>query len=523
MRLLATAALMRRGLRPSFADLLAASLIGWLFVAGHGWSALLADGDTGWHIRTGQWILEHRAVPTTDLFSFTRAGEPWFAWEWLSEVLFALVHGSFGLPGVTLLAGAVIGLTALIALRHMLWRGAHPLVALGLLLVSVGAASIHFLARPHIFTLLLMAGSLWLIERDRRNPGAAVWWLVPISAVWVNLHGGFFALPATLAVLATGFALEAWSDPAQRRARWRACRRSAALAAAVAAASLANPYGIALHRHVAGYLNSDWIRNAVDEFQSPRFRSENLLQYELLLIAGLMLAGWLVARKRWADALLVIFWAHLSLGAVRHVPLFALVAAPLAAEEASRMWERWAAGGSPRSLKCLLWSLGADLAGSFGRNSPWAAILSAGVILLTPAGRWPGDFPESKFPISLIRAESSRLRAARVFTSDEWGDYLIYRGWPRQKVFIDGRSDFYGAGIGGEYRSLIEGRDDWRKLLRKYDIGVVLAPRRGALAALLESDPGWRRIRDTALAVLYQREELRASAGANRAAGLGRY
>ncbi len=511
---------LRRGLRPSLADLLLASLLGWLFVAGNGWSALLADGDTGWHIRAGEWILENRSVPVTDLFSFSRSGAPWFAWEWLSDLLMALVHRSWGLAGVAALAGCLIALAAMVLFRHMLWRGAHVLVALAVVLLATGASSIHYLARPHIFTLLLLAVSLWLVERDRRAAGRAVWLLVPLSALWINLHGGFFALPATLAVLAAGTCMEAGLDRRQRSMKWAAARRLAALTAATLGASLLNPYGIGLHRHVAKYLASDWIRGAVDEFQPPRFRSESLLHFELLLVAALLVAGTLLARKRVADALVVIFWAHMGLTSVRHVPLFVIVSAPLVAVEISRLWE--GCRGSSKSVGGILWTLGVDLSAGFGRLSFWAPALVAAVMMLTPADRWPSDFPDSRFPAALTRNESSRLTAARVFTSDQWGDYLIYHGWPRQRVFIDGRSDFYGPAVGNDYLRLMEARPGWENLLRKYEIGVALVPREWPLAELLGKHPAWRRIREDGLGVLYERRGV-TSSGAKPLAHLRRY
>src|SRR3954447_6343763 len=80
---------------PSISDFLFLFLAAWLFAAGP--IVLLNDGDTGWHIRTGEYILNTRTIPSTDLFSFSKAGQPWFAWEWLIDVLFAAVHGRFGL------------------------------------------------------------------------------------------------------------------------------------------------------------------------------------------------------------------------------------------------------------------------------------------------------------------------------------------------------------------------------------------------------------------------------------------
>lgn len=512
----------RTWLLPSLGDLLLVSLVAWLFVAGQGWMVLLADGDTGWHIRTGDWILQTHSIPTRDSFSFTREGEPWYAWEWLSDVIFAGVHRYWGLAGVAALAGCVLALAALVVFRHMLWRGANALVSLAALLVLVSASSIHYLARPHIFTLLLLGASLWMVERDRRQPGWQVWLLVPVSAVWVNLHSGFFALPACLAVLAAGLAIEGWMEEGQRRRSWRATRRYAALSAATAAASLVNPYGIGLHRHIWSYLTSDWIRNAVDEFQCPKFRSENLLHFELLLLAALMLGGCLVARKRVADALLVLVWAHLALGSVRHVPVFAIVAAPLVATEVSRLWERRAQRGTPRSLWRILWALGEDQKPSFQRVSGWSVALVWGAILMTPAGKWPSDFPQNKFPVSMVRAESFRLKGGKVFTSDQWGDYLIYRNWPGQKVFIDGRSDFYGREIGQDYLRLAEGRPGWENLFHKYGFSAALIPREWPLAALLDRAAGWSRIRTDPLAVLFARKPAEPSERANQIARLDR-
>jgi hypothetical protein len=163
-----------------------------------------------------------------------------------------------------------------------------------------------------------------------------------------------------------------------------------------------------------------------------------------------------------------------------------------------------------------------DLRAGFGRLSFWAPALVAGVMMLPPADRWPSDFPASRFPVRLTRYESSRLTAARVFTSDQWGDYLIYHGWPQQKVFIDGRSDFYGPAIGNDYLRLMEARPGWPNLFRKYEFGVALLPRDWPLAELLGKDPAWRLIREDGLGVLYERREGRSS-GAIPIAQLRRY
>ena len=68
-------------------------------------------------------------------------------------------------------------------------------------MVSVSASTIHYLARPHVFSLLLTTVALWLLDEDRQRPGALVWTLVPLSALWANLHGGFVGLLPILGLL----------------------------------------------------------------------------------------------------------------------------------------------------------------------------------------------------------------------------------------------------------------------------------------------------------------------------------
>ena len=140
-----------RVLTPSFSDLLFIALMGWLFMStgGHGWQSLLADADVGWHIRTGEYILRHHAVPHRDLYSFSKPGAPWYAWEWLSDVIDAGLFDWAGLKGVVLMAGVVIALFATTLMRRMVNAGAHLFLALLVALLGVGASSMHFLARPH--------------------------------------------------------------------------------------------------------------------------------------------------------------------------------------------------------------------------------------------------------------------------------------------------------------------------------------------------------------------------------------
>ena len=119
---------------------------------------------------------------------------------------------------------------------------------------------------------------------------------MPLAAVWTNLHAGFVAWLAILSVLV------AVSAAAGDRT---ALRRYGLLTCLSTLATLLNPYGWRLHQHILHYVRSNWILEHVQEFQSPRIRSESMLIFALLLLAGLALAGARLARPGWLRPRLV--------------------------------------------------------------------------------------------------------------------------------------------------------------------------------------------------------------------------
>ncbi len=492
-----------RLLIPSIADLFFIALMAWLFLSGpFGWQGLLADGDAGWHIRTGEYILETGRVPQTDLYSFSKPGAPWFAWEWLSDVLFAeLSRWSGGLKGLVLMAGVVITAVFTLLLRSMAWRGVTLWVALPVALLGLGASSIHFLARPHIFTMLFLVIALWLIEADRRRPSPWLWSLLPLTILWTNLHGGFLVIFLVLGALVAGSAVEAFLFGN----RWETVARYGVLTAACAAATFVNPYGYLVHQHIIGYLRSDWIRAVVQEFQSPNFRSESMLQFELLLFVGLIAAASFLRRRRITEALWIAGFAHLSLSSQRHIPVFVAVAAPYIAAELNRWWEQWTGSASHKSLLGILRQMGRDLTPSLARSSVWVFALVAALVVIGEPIKWPSDFPDLLFPTTLIQRNESRLLNGRLLTYDQWADYLIYRKPKQQKVFVDGRSDFFGQELGDDYIHMTQARWDWEHLLAKHRFDTILAPIDWPLAALLKQSPSWNLIEDDGKALLFAR------------------
>ena len=494
---------------PTLSDFLFLSLIVWLFLAGpNGWLALLSDGDTGWHIRVGDWIREHRAFPRQDFLSFSKAGEPWFAWEWGAEVGMSFLNSWAGLKGVVLGLGVMIPAYLMIVFRHAMWRGATPFIALPILLFACGSSAIHYLARPHLFTLVFLAAALWMVDADRKRPTQKIWLLVPLTILWANLHGGFLSLVACLGLIAAGSVLS--KD-------WWTAKRYTILTVTCLVASVANPYGYHLHEHIVAYLRSDWIREAVDEFQSPSFRSEAMLLFEIVMIASLIAAYRALRRGNWVDALLVIGWVHLSLGSVRHVPIFFLVAGPILAGELSAWWQELVPGLPRRAVLRTFDKISADLRPGFVRNSIWVLAPVIAMVFVDQPIAWPKTFPELKFPVSLIESNRNVIEGKRVLTTDEWGDYLAYRFYPKQRVFFDGRSDFYGEKMGRDYLSLMQGGPAAEAQVERYQFDTVLVPREWAIQGALRRNPNWELIVDEKIVLLHRKgPSLEKSSGNDR-------
>ncbi|HEV2687399.1 MAG TPA: hypothetical protein VGV35_02560, partial [Bryobacteraceae bacterium] len=133
----------------------------------------------------------------------------------------------------------------------------------------------------------------------------------------------------------------------------------------------------------------------------------------------------------------------------------------------------------------------------------WTALFVAGIFWFTPVNRWPTDFSKELFPLAMVHRHAEELARARVFTPDQWADYLIYVNYPRQRVFIDGRSDYYGEEIGKAYLAIVEGRPKWRELFHQYSFDTVLCPPDLALVSLLKVSPEWRLVDQDKDSVLF--------------------
>ena len=512
---------LRSSFLPSLSDLafLIPILVLFWCTTGAGW--LLSDSDTGWHIRTGEWILENGRVPTADIFSFTRTGAPWFAWEWLSDVFMATAHRRGGLAGIVLVSLLVLGSTSVCVYRSTVAESGQRLMAIVVTSLAMAASTIHWLARPHLVTPLLAAMFCWVlnaVERDKKHGPLLA--LPPLTILWVNLHGGFFVGLVLLITYAIGVAAEELIHGARHNA-WVRARKYTWTAVACALASLVNPYGYRLHVHVAQYLGASFYLQHVSEFQSIDFHSFTAAYFETLLVLAIAAAVWHLGSGRLVHVMLLLSWSHLALFSARNIPIFAVVTAPsigLAVrdwlERAGSLWPTQPMGKLIKNLEEL--ESGLQTIAKTGKRKCCHLVPSFEVVLLAILLGHPGrikalraEFDPNRFPVDaagvLPRLE---LRpTTRLYSSWQWGGYLIYRLWPSTSVFNDGRTDFYGPAFVKEGLRAWEGAPDWNNILARYEVNAALLPIDSALASVLRERQDWKLVYRDQVAVLFEKVE----------------
>ncbi len=457
---------------------------------------LNADGDMLRHITHGSWMLDHGRLITADPFSFTRAGEPFVAFEYGSQLIYALVYRAGGLAGVAVLAGLLIASTYAILARFLLDRGVDALLTY---VITVGAAvlgAVHWVARPHLFTLLAVA-LLWrALEYDAGAAGPRSRMLRRLAGVfaffvvWANLHGGFIFGLILLGIYCAGSVLEMLLDPA-RRAEWLA--RAVWYASAGATGLLATfftPHGIRLHQHVLALFGQKYLLDHTQEFLSPDFHT---IVGKLFLVGLLGIITALAAAPSRPDGrrlLLILVMVVFALTARRNIQLFGVTVLPALAMHLDPWWRGL---GDWRGIRAVF-----HRDARVAVTAPYVALTClVAVVLLLLHGRLgtlqviPDRVSARHFPVEVVRRARAAGTDGRLFHDFIWGGYLLH-AWPEQKVFIDGGTDFYGEELMYTYINTTERGRGWRDSLARWDISLVLVPPMTSFAAELLREPGWR-------------------------------
>jgi hypothetical protein len=482
---------------PSLGDMLFLSIFVYLSI--NKGAGLLGDCDTGYHIRAGEWILSHHSVPHHDMFSFLTPPLPWTAHEWLSEIIMALIHSAFGLTGLAIFFAGILALVSLLLFRMLRKDGNNILVAVFIVLLATVASQIHWLARPHVFSLLFFLVWYWILEEYRLRGRNRLYFLPALMLLWVNLHGGFLAGFMLLGIYLAGELPDCFSRDAEKRSVARQRLKALSITTAVCVpVSCINPYGFHILLFPFNLVSNKLIMNNVTEFLSPNFHEPSPFKYLILgLVTILALSR---ERLRLVELLLLLVFLNMSLYSVRYIPLFALVSAPIFMRHIEILLK-----GSQGKFPAIFAKKAANIAeiDATSGGIMWPIAAFGAVAWLVASGTIRYGFDPRVKPVAAVNFIEKADIPGNMFNNDEFGDYVIYAAWPRYKVFFDGRSDMYGSGRLKEYMQIMNFENGWEKTLEKYRINWIFFDTNSRFTRFLKERKDWVQIYQDKVASIF--------------------
>ncbi|PQA88359.1 hypothetical protein [Hyphococcus luteus] len=467
----------------------------------------LMDPDTGWHIAAGDYIRAH-GLPASDPWSYTAGDAPWYNLSWLFDVVLSLVHGFGGLDAVVVAAALFYAL----AVAFVCWiaqKSSGSLIASLAVTALAGFVLLPgMLARPQLFTFLLILGFYWVL----RFGGARMLLALPVlTALWANVHGGFLAGFVMLGM----FFLEALVGGERKRALYLVAAGAACLLAL-----LLNPYGWHILEAASLTMNSA-LKDVLLEWRPTELTAGSPVWLLVIVFAGV--SALFEKSIPLADKLLACFWLAAGLMSARMMQIAALMSAPYLAQALALRLGQSPVGGAIEARD-------RDYAADLSKAAVRGVLACASVIFVAAAFAPPVqkalaggeafvETPASHAPESALAYADGHFPEARLFANYGFGGYILYCCRDVRPVFVDGRADtayprkvledaivlgfMDGRGETDEQRAA-----EWKALTETYGIDGFLASTRSALLGHLMATPGWAKVYEDDDAALFMRAEL---------------
>ena len=458
----------------------------------------VTDPDVWWHLRTGQLILQNHAVFHADTYSFTRYGQPWVNHEWLSDVFIFCLYRAAGWAGLIVTFASITACVFLL----VFWR-CPGRTALGVLVTALAALASAPIwgVRPQILSLLLISLFLLILDASAKRPHV-VWWIPPIVLLWVNLHAGYAVGIALVLWALAGHALDAslgFENWAQAVLRIK--RLALVLAVSLALVPL-NPYGFKMYGYPLATLHSPAMRLHIAEWFSPDFHQPQYWPAMLMILASVAAVAWAPRRLRPSSLALLLVTMCMGLYSVRHLAIYAIVAAPVLSE----LLDAALATLRPEHCSQVQSSAGLSFVAKAGLNA--IVLVAVAVYAATHVQhvlRSQANAEAARFPIAAVNFLATHQLPGPLFNYYDWGGYLVWRLYPGYGVYIDGRADLYGDSFMNRFAATYGLTGDWVTPLRAWRIRTVLLPPNSALATALKSLPEWKEVYGDSQAVVLTR------------------
>ena len=494
-----------------------------VLVAGFGFLLKLRLIDFWWHLKAGEIIVNTRSIPKTDLFSFTAAGQPFILQNWLVEVIYYATYRTGGLALLVFL-NAMLLVAALLPVYH-LCRQATDKLRLAVITALLPAVLLLYFGsvRSQVFSFVLFSLFYWVLSEYRQCKSDWLWTLPLMMILWVNVHGAF-VLGLGLITIFLGCELLrriAYGDRPDTLSSGKLARLGVFLVLTVTA-TVVNPEVHRIYAYVRAVATNPASQTLVLEWQPPRINEAVgiVLFYGPFFITWLVLLG--AARKPdLVDLVLVVTFSVLGISSLRNGAWFALIAAPVVARyyptiSFSTLMQAIRRFSFGRRLLNRLAARRETTPPIRYRLNRQIAILLLTIVVLVCPWVYPhlgnpafgNTLWEPNTPVSAMDYIEQRGLQGNIYHPQIYGDYLIWRLWPRQRSFVDGRVHLFDNSVIRDYRlSFID--PHWDERLTRYNIKyLLLSKQEDENRAMIDSArdaANWNLLYEDATSILFER------------------
>lgn len=454
-------------------------------------TSAIHDPDFWWHLRAGQLILERGGLLATDPFTYTVPTHAWTMHEWLTEVLFAWLYSWGGLGTIVVVLSVVTWLGIVCIVLRARYDRPNPLVlGVGTVLAVIAGYPIWG-PRAQMITFAGAALTLLLAEHHLRHGGRRILLLLPMILVWSNLHSGFLAGLAFLAVIVAAEAMAHWLSIGERAPLSRV-RNLALVLVGCLLVSAVNLNGPGIILYPFGTLGSVAQETLILEWHSPDFHDWSVRFFGAMFLS---LVALIVANRRIRvrDAALVLATVVLSLQSVRNIALFVAAATPVWVNQADIALQhlrgsrrRTTAALPPLTIRLVVWTV---LCGAI------VLIYAAGRLLPAARTREFSLTYAEDFPVCAANWLAADPQPLRIFNQYGEGGYLAHRlSAQGDRVFIFGDAALMGDALLYTYGDVESVKPQWDSILRRYRTDLVVFDTGTPLANVLAHASDWAEV-----------------------------
>lgn len=461
---------------------------------------LLGDGDTGYHIRAGEYIIANIEVPKTDIFSFHSPEMDWTAHEWLSEVIMAVIHDFSGISGIVLFYTLILSLSFYMFFKVLNSLSNNIIIVWIVAFMGISCTGIHWLARPHVFSFLFLIIWYWILDSyEYKEKSSLIYYLPIIIVVWVNLHGGFILGLLLIGVYFIGnvLALKKGNEENKKFIKNK-IKKLFMIGLLCILASMINPIGYKIIFFPFKFITQKYLANYISEFMPTNMQEQ--LAFQIFFFFCLTII--LISKKKFdlTEGLLFLLLTYMSFKSVRYTTLFPLIVSPIIVKKLDFTIKET----NFKTIKFIK-EKGENIgrAQKSAKGFIWVFIVIIASIILIKKEMIVYNFNDEKHPVDAVNFLLEEEIKGNMFNNDEFGDYLIYAAYPKYKVFLDGRSDMYGEEMIEKYLEVIRIKSDWKKVLAEYGIDWVFYNSKSILSRYLYEQEDWHLIYADKVAHIY--------------------